>query len=88
MFSKLDSGNKFYSKKMFANNDGKVNTSKREVPKVLFELNIGDKQKRAAADLKIKWQHTPNKPEQIKRVKNLCEQVFGKDSLGHLFDSD
>ena len=55
MFAKLDSGNKFYSKKMFANNDGKVNSSKREVPKVLFELNIGDKQKRAAADLKIKW---------------------------------
>ena len=43
MFSRLDSGNKFYSKKMFADNNGKANSSKREVPKVLFELNIGDK---------------------------------------------
>lgn len=77
MLSKLDSGNKFYSQKMFSSNDGRVNSGKKEVPKILFELNTGDRQKRAVADQKVKWQHVANKPDQIKRVKNLCEQVFG-----------
>lgn len=53
MLSKLDNGNKFYSQKMFAGTDGRVIPAKREVPKVLFELNTGDRQKRAAADQKV-----------------------------------
>ena len=53
MFSKIDTGNKFYSQKMFSGNDGRANLSKKEVPKILFELNTGDKQKRATADQKV-----------------------------------
>ena len=67
MLSKLDNGNKFYSQKMFAGTDGRVIPAKREVPKVLFELNTGDRQKRAAADQKVQWQHLPNRPDQVRR---------------------
>ena len=55
MLSKLENGNKFYSQKMFASNDGKANSARKEVPKVMFELNTGDRQKRAGADQKVKW---------------------------------
>ena len=63
MLSKLENGNKFYSQKMFASNDGKVNSARKEVPKVMFELNTGDRQKRAGADQKVKWQHAGYKPD-------------------------
>ena len=63
MLSKLENGNKFYSQKMFASNDGKANSARKEVPKVMFELNTGDRQKRAGADQKVKWQHAGYKPD-------------------------
>ena len=51
-------------------------------------MNTGDKQSRISIDQKVKWQHIPNKLDQIKKVKNLCEQVFGQESSSLMFECD
>ena len=63
-------------------------SKKKDVPTVMFELNPGDKEKRAQADMRLKWVHQTQKQDQVKRVKTLCEQVFGVDGAAIMFDSD
>ena len=40
-------GTKFYSQRMFPKQTSAVAAKKKEVPQVLFEMNLGDKEKRA-----------------------------------------
>lgn len=63
-------------------------SKKKDVPTVMFELNSGDKEKRAQADTRLKWVHQTQKQDQAKRAKTLCEQVFGADGAAVMFDSD
>lgn len=50
-----------------------------------FQVNPGSKEKRAAQDAKVKWMHEELKPDQVERVKLLCEQIFGYDYCKEMF---
>lgn len=50
-----------------------------------FKVNPGSKDKRAAVDAKVKWMHEELKPDQVERVKVICEQMFGYDLCKEMF---
>ena len=53
-----------------------------------FYCNPGNKEKRAAIDARSKWMHEELKPDQVEKVKTLCEQVFGNDTAKLMFCND
>jgi len=50
-----------------------------------FQVNPGSKEKRAQQDAKIRWMHEELKPDQVDRVKLLCEQIFGYEYCKEMF---
>ena len=53
-----------------------------------FQCNPGNKDKRAQLDSRVAWQHGSDNPEQIEKTKNLCEQIFGYETMKIMFGTD
>ena len=56
---------------------GQAPATKAAVEEEELNVNPGNKEKRAIVDNKSKWMHEELKPDQVEKVRKICEDMFG-----------